>query len=92
MRDENKQILKEKIRTNPDRTQLGEKTKTEGQTKHVRITNREVLSYGFHLFAGIHVVLVVFPVGFHSLQRFSQDLSNNKKKFRNRLTPGCCVI
>lgn len=46
------------------------------------ITNREVLSYGLHLFTGIDVVLVGLPVGFHSLQRFSQDL--DKKQLKNR--------
>lgn len=35
--------------------------------------DREVLSYGLHLFTGIDVVLVGLPVGFYSLHGFSQD-------------------
>lgn len=41
---------------------------------YMKKTNREVLSYGFHLFTGVSVVLVGFPVSFHSLQRLSQHL------------------
>ncbi len=56
------------------------------RNKTFKITNREVLSYRLHLFAGIDVVLMGFPVGFHSLQRFSQDLGQNK--FMCRLMSG----
>lgn len=40
-------------------------------------TDREVLTNRLHLLAGIGVILVGFPVGFHSLQRFSQHLLRN---------------
>lgn len=47
------------------------------------ITNREVLSYGLHLFTSIDVILVGLPVGFHCLQGFPQDLGEIKSTFFN---------
>lgn len=45
------------------------------------ITNREVLSYGLHLFTSVDVVLVGLPVGFHCLQGSPQDLEAIKTTF-----------
>lgn len=57
-------------------------TNTECMTSLAKlITNREVLSYGLHLFTSIDVVLVGFPVGFHCLQGFPQDLKEIKTTF-----------
>lgn len=52
--------------------------KTRGTSDPAR-THGEVLPYGLHLLTGVEVVLVGLPVGFHHLQRLSQDLRGYMK-------------
>ena len=78
---------KQRRQYKPRQINIVKKHKDRGTNETLmKITNREVLSYGLHLFTGIGVVVVGFPVDFYSLQRFSQDLSKNK--FRNRSKSG----
>lgn len=43
-----------------------------------KVTYRQVLSYGLHLFTCVDVILVGLPVGLHCLQGFSQHLEKKK--------------